>query len=344
LFAGPLTLSFIGQLFTLFLDDPCNSKANVRDEHSLNYSDSSTDFPKEHARTTWQQVSVSTDERSADLISGALLDLGALSASLEDEGNQPLFEPKPGETPIWHNTRVIALFESVVDLESLRNALIEAVGRDRFTGWEVEVIEDQAWERAWLEHFRPMCFGSKLWIVPTGFEEPSGEDAVCVHLDPGLAFGTGTHPTTALCLAWLDQHPPKNRTVIDFGCGSGILGIAAVLLGAQQALCVDIDPQALVATRDNADKNHVAAKIECFDTTTLPSAKVDVVLANILANPLIELAPRLADLVKTGGSIVLSGVLQEQAAAVKSAYQAYFEMDEPTYSEDWARLTGRRSR
>ena len=291
----------------------------------------------------WNQVSITTDETSAELLSTVLLDLGALSASLEDEGDQPLFEPKPGETPIWHSTRIIALFEQTTDLELVRQELRSKVGHDRFSGWQVDIIEDQAWERAWLEHFRPMPFGKRLWIIPTGFEKPVDPDAVSVRLDPGLAFGTGTHPTTALCLEWLDSRSLENQTVIDFGCGSGILAIAAVLLGATRAIGVDIDPQAIRATVDNAEKNQIGERIECCPPGHLPHAKADVLLANILANPLIDLASTLAGLVKPGGHIVLSGILQNQAQAVRDAYLPYFRMDEPAFSEDWTRLSGTRS-
>jgi ribosomal protein L11 methyltransferase len=291
---------------------------------------------------TWHQITLATDEESADILSEALSDLGALSISFEDDGDQPLFEPKPGETPIWRKTRVIALFEASVAPDGVEQTLRANFGHLRFDGWQVEQIENQAWERAWLEHFRPMAFGKRLWIVPSGYEAPSDPQAVCINLDPGLAFGTGTHPTTALCLEWLDGHSPDDKTVIDFGCGSGILAIAAVLLGARAAVAVDIDPQALLATVDNAEKNGVSGAIACCKPEAMPQTRVDVLLANILANPLIELAPRLAELVTAGGSIVLSGILREQAALVLAAYQPFFCMDEPVFAEDWSRLTGTR--
>ena len=288
----------------------------------------------------WHQVSLTTTEVSADYYSDLLSELGALSISLEDEGDQPIFEPKPGETPIWHNTRVIALFEAETDLAAIKAELDAPMVEHRYGSWRVEALEDQAWERAWLEHFRPMSFGQRLWILPTGFERPDEADAVCVQLDPGLAFGTGTHPTTALCLQWLDGQPLQGKSVIDFGCGSGILGIAALLLGAERCVAVDIDPQALTATADNAQKNGVAHCIQTCLPQGMPEGQYDIVLANILANPLIELAGKLADLVKPGGRIALSGILREQAEQVLLAYLPYFEMDAPVFQDDWCRLSG----
>jgi ribosomal protein L11 methyltransferase len=288
----------------------------------------------------WLQLSVATEESLAEPLADRLFELGALSVSFQDEGDQPLFEPKPGEVPIWRNTRVIALFEETAELALVKLALIEEFSAAHLTDWRIEEIQDQAWERAWLDHFHTMRFGDRLWIVPTGFEPPGQADAVCVKLDPGLAFGTGTHPTTALCLQWLDGQDISGKTVIDFGCGSGILGVAALLLGAESVIATDIDPQALTATADNADKNAVASKISCYLPARMPKLKADILLANILANPLIELASELAQQVKPGGSLVLSGILRDQAAEVSRAYLPWFTLDEPVFLEDWTRLTG----
>ncbi len=288
----------------------------------------------------WRQLSAATGEVEAESLSDHFFDLGALSVSLQDEGDQPLFEPKPGEIPLWRNTRVIALFEPDVDLSSVRSAVTDAFGEDMVAHWREEDIQDQAWERAWLAHFRPMQFGGRLWIVPTGFELPAQEDAVCVNLDPGLAFGTGTHPTTALCLQWLDSQPLQGKSVIDFGCGSGILAIAALLLGADKAVATDIDPQALIATHDNACKNGVEDKMDCYLSSLMPRMQTDIMLANILANPLIELAGKLAEWVSPGGFVVLSGILREQSSDVMAAYVPYFAMDNPVFLEDWTRLVG----
>ena len=288
----------------------------------------------------WRQLSVATTEAQAERLSDRLFELGAISVSLQDEGDQPIFEPKPGEIPIWANTRVIALFEEDIDLGGVRSAVLESRDEGSLNGWQEEEIHDQPWERAWLEHFHPMPFGKRLWVVPTSFELPNQPEAVCVRLDPGLAFGTGTHPTTALCLEWLDGQALRGKTVIDFGCGSGILAVAALLLGAERAVATDIDQQALTATTDNAVKNGVADRVNCYLANRMPKLEADILLANILANPLIELSGQLASLVRPGGSIVLSGILREQAGAVLSAYQPYFAMEETVFLDDWTRLSG----
>ncbi|NJD06917.1 MAG: 50S ribosomal protein L11 methyltransferase [Methylococcaceae bacterium] len=302
--------------------------------------DAETGHPE--ATVCWHQLSVATTETQADGAADLLSDLGALSVSLEDEGDQPLFEPKPGETPIWRNTRIIALFESATAAVAARQSLLERFGEAGFSGWRTELIQDQAWERAWLEHFKPMRFGRRLWIVPTGFDAPGDPEAVCVKLDPGLAFGTGTHPTTALCLAWLDGQDLAGKTLIDFGCGSGVLAVAGLLLGAKSAVGVDIDPQALAATADNARKNGVEGRIDSVLAPQLPPHPADLLLANILANPLIELAPQLTALIKPGGQLVLSGILEAQAEAVLEAYRTRFRMDPPQALDGWVRLTGTR--
>ena len=288
----------------------------------------------------WRQLSVAAEEAHTESLSDRFFELGALSVSFQDEGDQPLFEPKPGEIPLWRKTRVIALFEEEVDLSQVRSAILDSLDGLNLSNWREEEIQDRAWERAWLDHFKPMQFGRRLWIVPTGFAFPEQEGAVCVNLDPGLAFGTGTHPTTALCLQWLDGQELQGKTVLDFGCGSGILSIAALLLGAQKAVAIDIDPQALTATIDNARKNGVEERVDCYLPSRMPKLKADLLLANILANPLIELSAQLADTVRPEGSIVLSGILREQADAVISAYEAHFAMEEPVYLDDWVRLEG----
>jgi ribosomal protein L11 methyltransferase len=288
----------------------------------------------------WRQLSAATEEARAESLADRFFELGALSVSLEDEGDQPLFEPKPGEIPIWRDTRVIALFEEDVDMLQVRSAMLDSFGAGSLSNWREEEVQDQDWERAWLDHFHPMQFGRRLWIVPTGFELPQQQDAVCVNLDPGLAFGTGTHPTTAMCLEWLDGQTLQGKTVIDFGCGSGVLAIAALLLGAEQAIATDIDPQALTATADNAVKNGVEGRLDCCFPNRMPKLQADLLLANILANPLIELAGQLADYVRPAGAVVLSGILREQASDVMQAYEPYFVMEEPVFLEDWTRLGG----
>ena len=209
-----------------------------------------------------------------------------------------------------------------------------------------EPLEDQVWERAWIEHFQPMAFGKRLWIYPSWAEVPD-DGSVVLRLDPGLAFGTGTHPTTALCLEWLDAQNMQGKTVIDYGCGSGILAIAALLLGAQSAIGYDNDPQALTATKDNAEQNHCAEKLQMKLVETKGETireQADVVLANILAGPLRELAPLIAPLVKPGGDLVLSGILAEQAEEVMAAYRTLgFGFETPAIREEWVRLVAKRT-
>lgn len=290
----------------------------------------------------WRQLSVVAEDTLADEVSEALVDCGALAVSFEDAADQPLFEPKPGEIPIWNQTKVIGLFPREADLPSIRDDIAARFTRG-LGSWSLEALEDRPWERVWLEHFQPVRYGRRLWICPTGFDI-SPDDGVIVRLDPGLAFGTGSHPTTSLCLEWLDGAPSlQGERVIDYGCGSGILAIAALLLGAARADAVDIDPQALVATRENARKNSVEARLHCCRPEQFPAAtQADVVVANILANPLINLAPELAGRVRKGGSLILSGILAEQAADVGEAYRPWFGDLNRTEMDGWVRLDGMR--
>jgi len=268
-----------------------------------------------------------------------LFGLGAVSVTLEDAADDPVLEPAPGETPLWPTVRLKALFAADAD----RDAIAERI-RHSLPGWPVpqfEPIADRAWEREWLKDFRPMRFGRRLWVCPGGL--PAGDpDAVRLELDPGLAFGTGTHPTTAMCLEWLDGHDLRGCDVVDYGCGSGILSIAAIKLGARSARAVDIDPQALVATRDNAARNGIADGLAVTGDTSLRRDSADVLLANILAGPLLALAPRFAAAVRPGGEIVLSGVLAGQADAVTEAYRACFDIALTATREGWGLLSGRR--
>jgi ribosomal protein L11 methyltransferase len=279
----------------------------------------------------------------------ALLAAGASSITLEDEGDDPVLEPLPGTTPLWPRVRIKAIFDGTADPEEvmqilnaeLGEALAQPLGAARF-----ETLADRVWEREWLKDFRPMRFGRRLWICPGG-QQPAPEqlrdvDApVLIELDPGLAFGTGTHPTTALCLEWLDAADLAGKRVIDYGCGSGILAIAAARLGATEVLAVDIDPQALLATRDNAERNAVAQLIDvrlaAQDDSHTPA---DILLANILAGPLEELAPVFAGRVRAGGRLVLSGILREQAEAVATRYAPWFDIAPVVAQNDWARLDG----
>jgi ribosomal protein L11 methyltransferase len=265
-----------------------------------------------------------------------LFDLGALSVTLEDAADDPVLEPAPGETPLWPTIRIKALFAADADRDAIRGAVLHRL--PHAAAARFEAIADKAWEREWLKDFGPMHFGRRLWVCPGGL--PAGStDAVRVELDPGLAFGTGTHPTTAMCLDWYEV---LDRDIVDYGCGSGILAIAALKLGAARALAVDIDPQALIATRDNALRNQVVSGLTVTGDPALPDRTTDLLIANILAGPLVELAPRFAAAVRPGGWIILSGILAGQADAVTAAYRAWFDIALTATREGWGLLSGRR--
>lgn len=287
----------------------------------------------------WQQISVITDEDSAPKLADFFDSLGAVSVTYMDAEDEPVYEPAIGETKIWSNTQVIALYELDAEPELIKSKVCQQFTNAPLEHWLIEDVEDQAWERAWMEYYHPMKFADKLWVCPTG-QEQHEPGTVCLILDPGLAFGTGTHPTTALCLEWLASHDLTGKTVIDYGCGSGILAVAAVLLGAKEAHAVDIDPQAITATQDNAIKNSVQNKIRCYLPEQFTAFEADIVLANILAKPLIEMSTQISSLVSKGGDLVLSGILEEQAESVMSAYQPFISMAEPVQQEDWIRLEG----
>jgi len=286
----------------------------------------------------WLQFSLDVPGEQADAVSAVIDDAGALSVTILDAADEPLLEPLPGETPLWKSTRIVALFEPGTDPQSLQQSLRGLLEMPALQ-LQVEQLDDRDWSTTWRDTFGAMRFGRRLWVCPVG-EDPAQTDAVVVHLDPGLAFGTGTHATTALCLQWLDAHPPAGLSVIDYGCGSGILAIAAYKLGAQSVVAVDIDPQALQATRENALRNQINARLSVMFPQDLDAGAVDVVLANILANPLIEHAAALAGLVKQGGYLVLTGILAEQADAVMTAYRQWFDFSAPVQREEWILLAG----
>lgn len=284
----------------------------------------------------WLQLTFYSTKEKAETLADLLSEAGAAAVTMQDAADQPLYEPPPGATPLWQLTNVVGLFAEDADGVTIAQQL-QAQWQGEFPDYRSEMLEDQDWERAWMDDFKPMRFGERLWIVPSWHEPPAG-DTVNILLDPGLAFGTGTHPTTRLCLEWLDGHEIQGKTVIDYGCGSGILALAAALLGAESVIGVDNDPQALVATLDNAARNGVS--IRAYLPKEAPQVPVDVLVANILAGPLIELAPRLASLVREGGAIALSGILPEQAEAVSMAYSEWFAMQPPVEQDCWIRLEG----
>lgn len=286
----------------------------------------------------WLQLIIPTDENSADQLSDALMEHGAVSVTLQDMQDQPVLEPTPGTTPMWSQTRVVGLFDANDDLNQvIKN--IEQQLRKKIPDWKGEQLEDKDWVRAWMDDFKPMQFGKKLWVVPSTFEPPQ-PDAANILLDPGLAFGTGTHPTTSMCLEWLDANPPEGKDIIDFGCGSGILAIAAILLGANHAEAIDLDPQALIATHDNAEKNNVSSNIKTYLPDEFTAHTTPLLLANILAGPLVELAAYFAELTDPQGQVVLSGILAEQAEAVLAAYKENFEIEIWKQQGDWICLAG----
>ena len=286
----------------------------------------------------WLQIAVDVAGSQVDEVSEAFTVMGALSVTILDAGDEPLLEPAPGETPLWSNTRVIALFDAAQDTAELKQQL-QVVLKTPVFDLLVETLADRDWSSTWRDTFGAMQFGKRLWVCPVG-ESPPDPAAIVVHLDPGMAFGTGTHATTAFCLQWLDAHPPTYKSVIDYGCGSGILAIAAHKLGASNVVAVDIDPQALQAARENARRN--ACDLEVLPPDELGDRSADLVLANILANPLMELAQDLSQRVHAGGQLVMTGILAEQAEAVMAAYMDGFVFTEPVYREEWVLLEGTR--
>lgn len=287
----------------------------------------------------WLQVRLAIQPEQAEHWEDTLLELGAVSVTFMDGEDQPIYEPDLGTTPLWSHTHLLALFEDDVDAQTLEQH-IKLLGGESTPELDIERIEDQDWERSWMDNFHPMRFGQRLWIVPSWHAAPEPE-AVNLLLDPGLAFGTGTHPTTALCLEWLDGQPLDDCNVLDFGCGSGILAIAAKLLGAKQLTCTDIDVQALEATRDNANRNAIAAEdMLVYLPEDMPQQQFDVVLANILAGPLVSLAPQLIAHTRTGGRLALSGILAEQAQEVRDAYSDAFALDPTAEKDGWVCISG----
>ncbi len=280
----------------------------------------------------WLQIILDTEANKVDEISDALTDVGAVSVTWLDAKDQPLYEPSLNSTPLWKYTKIIALFEDEIDVEQIKLLNLPP--------YKIQTLEDKEWVRVWMDDFHPMQFGERVWICPS-WQTPPEPQAINIILDPGLAFGTGTHTTTALCLEWLDKQANlANKTVIDYGCGSGILAITAAKLGASHIWAVDNDPQALEATENNSKKNQVETLITPVLPEQLPEhIKADCILANILATPLINLASLMAK--HTNANIVLSGILQEQTESIIAAYQPYFEIEETVERNGWMRIVGR---
>jgi len=290
---------------------------------------------------TFYEIEFPLATLSSDAVEAALLDVGASSITFVDRGDEPVLEPKPGEMRLWSDTLVRALFQVSSDAALNLDRLATTLGSHVTQTARVRAVEDQVWERAWLAGWKSMRFGRRLWVVPRAAEAPDDAEAIVVRLDPGLAFGTGTHPTTALCLQILDSLPVAGRTVIDYGCGSGILGLAALKLGAASVTAVDLDHQALLATRDNAIRNGVSRQMTVQGIEDDLQA-ADCVMANILAGPLIELAPKLTAACRPKGHLLLSGLLKTQAYAVKAAYASGFDKVQVIERDEWCCIYARR--
>ncbi|MCT8342659.1 MULTISPECIES: 50S ribosomal protein L11 methyltransferase [Photorhabdus] len=288
----------------------------------------------------WIQLRLNTTGQLAESLGDTLIENGAVSVTFQDSHDNPVFEPLPGETRLWGDTDVIGLYDAETDMKAVISQLEQVPELGKGFIHKIEQLEDKDWEREWMDNFHPMRFGNRLWICPSWRDVPD-PDAVNVMLDPGLAFGTGTHPTTSLCLQWLDSLNLEGKTVIDFGCGSGILAIAALKLGATHAIGIDIDPQAIQASRDNAERNGVLERLTLYLAKDAPTdLESDVVIANILAGPLRELAPVIGALPKPGGLLGLSGILTNQAESVIQAYTDKFVIDPVAEQEEWCRISG----
>ena len=293
----------------------------------------------------WQQFVMNLETLSPASVEEVLVRHGATSVTFSDAGDVPVLEPGPGETPLWNNTRITGLFHSGVDIDAVLADLRDSLAVDELPDHRLETLADRDWEREWLRDFGPMQFGRRLWICPAG-SDPGQTDAVVVRLDPGLAFGTGTHATTAMCLEWLDTIELQGQTLLDYGCGSGVLAIAALKLGCERAHAMDIDVQAVTATRENAVQNGVVDRLTVHAAEGDIEGHFDVVVANILAGPLRELAESISNRVIPGGRLALSGILSEQAVEVMEAYTPWVDFDEPEFRQQdgqtWVRLTGRK--
>jgi ribosomal protein L11 methyltransferase len=287
-------------------------------------------------------VTLDLDGLDAERVEEACFEFGALAVSYTDQHDDPILEPAPGEFRLWPHSRLQALFSFDCKPQEIVAGLAHVLRVDE-ARIRVETLADRVWEREWLRDFHPMCFGQRLWVAPH-HSHVHTQGAVIVRLDPGLAFGTGTHATTAMCLSWLDEQVREGQVAIDYGCGSGVLAVAAAKLGARDAYAFDIDPQALTATRDNAAANHVAGQVHVVETDDALPRGADILLANILCGPLCELAPRFADLTAPGGKIVLAGLLATQADEVTRAHSAWFDISPFATKDGWTALSGTRRR
>ncbi|MFV2060225.1 MAG: 50S ribosomal protein L11 methyltransferase [Gammaproteobacteria bacterium] len=288
----------------------------------------------------WLQLKIDSSDAYADYFSDELMEHGAAAVTLQDGADQEIFEPPLGTTPLWSSTRIIGLFDANVDMDKIIGAIqAKAATEKNITAqYRFEQLEDKDWIRAWMDDFKPIQFSQNLWLCPSWITPPDNS-ATNIMLDPGLAFGTGTHPTTAMCMKWLGTNPVPEY-VIDYGCGSGILAVTAASLGANTVAAVDNDPQALSATKQNAEKNHILSKINTFYPDQIPAKMTNLLIANILAQPLIELAPLFDKLLNNNGQLVLSGILENQVKMLIDAYTPYLKLEIVNQQQEWVCLAG----
>lgn len=289
----------------------------------------------------WRQFVLQLGGLDAEAVETVFERHGALAVTLSDAADNPVLEPLPGETPLWQDTCLTGLFDEDFDPAALRRDLEGQFGLENLPPNRTETLEDRAWEREWLNDFKPTRFGQRLWVCPVESDPPAEAETV-IRLDPGLAFGTGTHPTTALCLEQLDLCHISGTRILDFGCGSGILAIGALLLGAKSAMAYDIDNQAIIASRSNAEQNGVQDRLTATTDSRSLGDGYDIVLANILAGPLMDMAESIAGRVGPGGKLILSGVLSDQGQAVMNSYSDWIEFDDPVIRDDWVCLAGQK--
>jgi ribosomal protein L11 methyltransferase len=288
----------------------------------------------------WLQVRINLGEIQVGPVEQALLHMGAVSIEYSDAGDNPIFEPTPGTTPLWNTTQISALFEGGVSETAIQLIVATAIAPTPMPGIHFAILEDQNWVTNWRRDLPPMQFGQHLWICPPGRICPD-DQAIAVTMEPGLGFGTGSHATTRLCLEWLSQLQLREKTVLDFGCGSGILGIASLALGASRVTAVDIDAHALTATRENARRNHCLSRMQVVSADCLdPIASFDLIVANILSSTLIGLEPDLRGHSQPGTDIALSGILTSQADDVICAYEQWIRFQRSAEHDDWVILTG----
>ncbi len=292
---------------------------------------------------SWIQINTTVPEALVEPLSDQLMMLGAMAVTQAEGDDEEIFEPEPGSTPLWQNTRVMGLFTADTHAKEVITALCAALPQLKPEQFKTDILEDKDWVRAWMDQFKPMRFGKRLWIIPS-WHRPPEADAINLLLDPGMAFGTGTHPTTAMCLRWLDAHPPIHQHVIDYGCGSGVLAIAAAKLGAAYVWGTDIDPQAIQASQQNAARNQVSIDFTLVDAfEAKPPEPVQLVMANILAGPLTALAPVLSRHLLPGGTLILSGLLKDQVSALQHAYaQQHIDLTLHAEEDGWCLLTGQK--